>query len=412
MTKSQVPTLADFEQALVNVRQVAIETPVLHSNFLSSLIGKPVELKCENLQRTGAYKLRGAYNRMSKLTPAERKKGVVAASAGNHAQGVALAAKKLGIKATIFMPVGASLPKFQATQNYGAEVVLSGAVFQETLKAAQEYSEKKGAIFIPPFDHLDVVTGQGTVGLEIMDQVPDVQTILVAIGGGGLAAGVAVSAKLKAAEQGRKIQVIGVQAENASPYVASMKSGKIIEQQTKPTIADGIAVAKPGKIPFELIHQFVDKVVTVSDNDIARAIVVLLERSKQVVEPAGAVAVAALMTGKVKPKGKTVAVLSGGNIDPLLMQKIIGHGLEASERYTNVTVMLQDRPGQLVKTAEAIASAQGNVVEVLHTRHGLGLDISEVELRLAVETTGHEHRERVMKALKDAGLKARIEHDD
>ncbi|MEY4321108.1 MAG: hypothetical protein RLZZ471_1049 [Actinomycetota bacterium] len=412
MTKSQVPTLADFEQALVNVRQVAIETPVLHSNYLSTIVGKPVELKCENLQRTGAYKLRGAYNRMSKLTPAERKKGVVAASAGNHAQGVALAAKKLGIKATIFMPVGASLPKFQATQNYGAEVVLSGAVFQETLKAAQAYSEKKGAIFIPPFDHLDVVTGQGTVGVEIMDQVPDVQTIIVAIGGGGLAAGVAVAAKLKAAEQGRKIQVIGVQAENASPYVASMKSGKIIEQQTKPTIADGIAVAKPGKIPFELIHQFVDKVVTVSDNDIARAIVVLLERSKQVVEPAGAVAVAALMTGKVKPKGKTVAVLSGGNIDPLLMQKIIGHGLEASERYTNVTVMLQDRPGQLVKTAEAIASAQGNVVEVLHTRHGLGLDISEVELRLAVETTGHEHRERVMKALKDAGLKARIEHDD
>jgi threonine dehydratase len=412
MTKSQVPTLADFEQALVNVRQVAIETPVLHSNYLSTLVGKPVELKCENLQRTGAYKLRGAFNRMSKLTAAERKKGVVAASAGNHAQGVALAAKKLGIKATIFMPVGASLPKFQATQNYGAEVVLSGAVFQETLKAAQEYSEKKGAIFIPPYDHLDVVTGQGTVGIEIMDQVPDVQTIIVAIGGGGLAAGVAVSAKLKAAEMGRKIQVIGVQAENASPYVASMKSGKIIEQQTKPTIADGIAVAKPGKIPFELIHKYVDKVVTVSDNDIARAIVVLLERSKQVVEPAGAVAVAALMTGKIKPKGKTVAVLSGGNIDPLLMQKIIGHGLEASERYTNVTVMLQDRPGQLVKTAEAIASAQGNVVEVLHTRHGLGLDISEVELRLAVETTGHEHRERVMKALKDAGLKARIEHDD
>ena len=412
MTKTQAPTLADFELALANVRQVAIETPVLHSNYLSQLVGKPVELKCENLQRTGAYKLRGAFNRMSKLTPAERKKGVVAASAGNHAQGVALAAKKLGIKATIFMPVGASLPKFQATQNYGAEVVLSGAVFQETLKAAQEYSEKKGAIFIPPYDHMDVVTGQGTVGIEIMAQVPDVQTIIVAIGGGGLAAGVAVAAKLKAAEQGRKIQVIGVQAENASPYVASMKSGKIIEQHTKPTIADGIAVAKPGKIPFELIHNYVDKVVTVSDNDIARAIVVLLERSKQVVEPAGAVAVAALMTGKIKPKGRTVAVLSGGNIDPLLMQKIIGHGLEASERYTNVTVMLQDRPGQLVKTAEAIASAQGNVVEVLHTRHGLGLDISEVELRLAVETTGHEHRERVMKALKDAGLKARIEHDD
>ena len=412
MTKTQAPTLADFELALANVRQVAIETPVLHSNYLSDLVGKSVELKCENLQRTGAYKLRGAFNRMSKLTPAERKKGVVAASAGNHAQGVALAAKKLGIKATIFMPVGASLPKYQATKNYGADVVLSGAVFQETLKAAQEYSEKKGAVFIPPYDHLDVILGQGTVGIEIMDQVPDAQTIIVAIGGGGLAAGVAVAAKLKAAEQGRKIQVIGVQAENASPYVASMRSGKIIEQQTKPTIADGIAVAKPGKIPFELIHKHLDKVVTVSDNDIARAIVVLLERAKQVVEPAGAVAVAALMTGKIKPKGKTVAVLSGGNIDPLLMQKVIGHGLEASERYTNITVMLSDRPGQLVKTAEAIASAQGNVVEVLHTRHGLGLDISEVELRLSVETTGHEHRERVLKALKDAGLKARIEHED
>jgi threonine dehydratase len=411
MTKTQAPTLADFELALANVRQVAIETPVLHSNYLSQLVGKPVELKCENLQRTGAYKLRGAFNRMSKLTPAERKKGVVAASAGNHAQGVALAAKKLGIKATIFMPVGASLPKFQATQNYGAEVVLSGAVFAETLKAAQEYSEKKGAIFIPPYDHIDVITGQGTVGIEIMDQVPDAQTIIVAIGGGGLAAGVAVAAKLRAAEQGRKIQVIGVQAENASPYVASMKQGKIIEQHTKPTIADGIAVAKPGKIPFDLIHKYLDKVVTVSDNDIARAIVVLLERSKQVVEPAGAVAVAALMTGKIKPKGKTVAVLSGGNIDPLLMQKVIGHGLEASERYTNITVMLSDRPGQLVQTAAAIASAQGNVVEVLHTRHGLGLDISEVELRLSVETTGHEHRERVLKALKDAGLKARIEHE-
>lgn len=412
MTIPQVPTLADFERALATVRNVATQTPVLHSKYLSTVAGVDVELKCENLQRTGAYKIRGAYNRLSQLTPAERKKGVVAASAGNHAQGVALAAKKLGIKATIFMPVGASLPKFQATKNYGAGVVLVGNIFAESLKAAQEYAAKKGAVFIPPYDHLDVIQGQGSVGLEILDQVPDVQTIIVAIGGGGLAAGVAVAAKLKAATQGRKIQVIGVQSENAAPFVPSMKSGKLTEVQIKPTIADGIAVGKPGKITFELIKKYVDKVVTVSDNDIAQAIVVLLERAKQVVEPAGAVSVAALMTGKIKPKGKTVVVLSGGNIDPLLMQKIIGHGLEASERYTNVSVMLQDRPGQLVQTAEAIASAQGNVVEVLHTRHGLGLDISEVELRLAVETTGHEHRERVMKALKDAGLKAKIHHED
>ena len=402
------PTLKEFEIAHENVAQVAIQTPVLHSHYLSELVGQEVFLKCENLQRTGAYKLRGAFNRMSKLTKDERKKGVVAASAGNHAQGVALAAKRLGIKATIFMPVGASLPKFQATQNYGAEVVLEGAVFGETLKAAKEYSAAKGAIFIPPFDHIDVVTGQGTVGLEIMDQVPDVTTILVAIGGGGLAAGVAVAAKLKAAQQGRKIKVIGVQAKNAASYVSSLKAGKEVEIKTERTIADGIAVAKPGHIPFEIIAKHIDKVVTVSDDEIAKAIVVLMERSKQVVEPAGAAAVAALMSGVVKPKGKTVAVLSGGNIDPLLMQKIIGFGLTASERYTTISVMLPDRPGQLVKTAEAIAAAQGNVVEVLHTRHGEGLEIGEVELRVSVETMGHEHRERVIQALKDAGLQPRI----
>ncbi len=405
------PTLDEFEAAREIVSQVAIVTPVLHSNYLTDLTGQEVYLKAENLQRTGAYKIRGAYNRMTKLTADERKLGVVAASAGNHAQGVALAAKKLGIKATIFMPIGASLPKLQATENYGAEVVLTGAVFNETLKAAQEYAAKQGAIFIPPYDHIDVVKGQGTVGLEIMEQVPDVENIVVAIGGGGLAAGLAVAAKLTAAESGRKIKVIGVQSEHAAPYVPSLKSGELTEITISRTIADGIAVGKPGRIPFELIKQHVDKVVTVSDDEIAKAIVVLMERSKQVVEPAGAVAVAALMSGAFKPKGKTVAVLSGGNIDPLLMQKVIGHGLAASERYTTISVMLPDRPGQLVKTAEAIAAAHGNVVEVLHTRHGKGLEISEVELRMSVETTGHEHRQRVLKALQAAGLKARIEAD-
>ena len=405
----KAPTLAEFELAHDVVAQVAIETPVLHSNYLSQIVGQEVFLKCENLQRTGAYKLRGAYNRMSKLSAAERRKGVVAASAGNHAQGVALAAKKLGIKATIFMPVGASLPKFQATQNYGANVVLEGSMFAETLAAAQAYAAKKGAIFIPPYDHIDVIQGQGTVGLEIMDQVDDVDTILVAIGGGGLAAGVAVAAKLRAAEVGRKIKVIGVQSEHAASYVPSLKAGKLVEIHATPTIADGIAVNKPGRIPFELIKKHIDKVVTVSDDEIAKAIVVLLERAKQVVEPAGAVAVAALMSGAVKPKGTTVAVLSGGNIDPLLMQKVIGHGLAASERYTTISVLLPDRPGQLVKTAQAIAAAHGNVVEVLHTRHGKGLEVTEVELRMSVETTGHEHRQRVLRSLQDAGLKARIE---
>jgi len=410
-SKVNQPSLAEFELAHQNVLKVAIETPILKSNYLTKITGQEVYLKCENLQRTGAYKLRGAYNRMSKLTAAERKKGVVAASAGNHAQGVALAAKKLGIKATIFMPIGASLPKLQATENYGAEVVLVGSVFGETLKAAQEYSAKKGAIFIPPFDHVDVILGQGTVGLEIMEQLDGVDNILVAIGGGGLAAGVAVSAKLKAAAEGRKIKVIGVQAKNASPYVQSLKLGRPIEQVTKRTIADGIAVSKPGAIPFALIKKNIDKVVTVTDDEIAKAIVVLLERSKMVVEPAGAVGVAAIMSGAVKLKGKTVVILSGGNIDPLLMQKVIGHGLAAAERYTSISVMLPDRPGQLVETAKAIAAAHGNVVEVLHTRHGKGLEISEVELKLSVETTGHEHRQRVLKALQDAGLKARIEAD-
>ena len=412
MTTTQVPTLADFEQALTNVRQVAFETPVLHSNFLSNLVGQEVFLKAENLQRTGAYKLRGAFNRMSKLTAAERKRGVVAASAGNHAQGVALAAKKLGIKATIFMPIGASLPKYNATKNYGANVVLEGAVFGETLPAAKAYAEKKGAIFIPPFDHIDVIIGQGTVGMEIFDQVEDVQTIIVSIGGGGLAAGVAVAAKLRAKARGKKVQVIGVQAENAASYVPSLRAGKPKQIDTKPTIADGIAVAKPGAIPFELIKKHIDKVVTVSDSEIALAIVALAERAKMVVEPAGAAPVAALLAGKVKPRGTTVAVLSGGNLDPLLMQKIIGHGLEAANRYTTITVMLPDRPGQLVKTSEAIARAHGNVVEVLHTRHGRGLGIGEVELQISVETSDREHVQRIMDELNSSGLKARIDHED
>jgi len=402
------PTLEDFQAAREIVAQIAIETPTLASHYLTEEFGVPVFLKAENLQRTGAYKLRGAFNRLSKLSAAERACGVVAASAGNHAQGVALAASKLGITATIFMPVGASLPKVQATRGYGAQVVLTGATFAEALKASQEFAKQSGGVFIPPFDNIDVITGQGTVALEIMEQVPEVETIIVAIGGGGLAAGVAVAAKLEAARQGRKIRVIGVQSEHAAAYPPSLKEGKPVEIQTHATIADGIAVSKPGRIPFELIHKHIDKVVTVSENEIAKAILFLLERAKQVVEPAGAVPVAALLSGAVKPKGTTVAVLSGGNIDPLLMQKVIQHGLAASERYTNISVMLPDRPGQLVRTAEAIASVGGNVIEVLHTRHGNALQISAVELNVSVETGGHEHRLQVLKALKDAGLKPHL----
>jgi threonine dehydratase len=402
------PTLEDFEVAEANVSVIIKETPLLHSSYLSELTGGQVYLKAENLQRTGAYKVRGAYNRMSKLSAQERKRGVVAASAGNHAQGVALAASKLGIKATIFMPIGASLPKVQATKGYGAEVVLVGATFAECLKAAQEFSAKKNAVFIPPFDHIDVVIGQGTVGLEIMKELPDVDNIVVAVGGGGLAAGVAVAAKLAAKANGRKVKVYGVQSEHAAPYVVSLKKGKLTEIQTTPTIADGIAVSKPGRVPFELIKKNIDKVVTVSENEIAEAILVLLERAKQVVEPAGAVGVAALIAEKLKLKGKTVVILSGGNIDPLLLQRVIRHGLAAAERYNTISVMLPDRPGQLALTAAVIAKANANVVEVLQTRHGLGLKISEVELNLSVETSGHAHTLEVLKALEDAGLKPRL----
>ena len=285
--QSSTPTLEEFEAARIIVREVANVTPVLESHALTALTGVEVVLKAENLQRTGAYKLRGAYHLMSKLTPAQRKKGVVAASAGNHAQGVALAAKRLGIKATIFMPIGASLPKFEATKQYGAEVILEGAVFAETLIAAQNFAAKKGANFIPPYDHRDVVLGQGTLGLEILEQVPDVKNVIVSIGGGGLAAGVSTAIKEFANATGKKIKVFGVQAENAASYLPSIRQGKPVKIETKRTIADGIAVNLPGKIPFDLIKKNVDKVVTVSDDELAKAIVLLLERAKLVVEPAG-----------------------------------------------------------------------------------------------------------------------------
>ncbi len=408
---NKLPTLDDFYATLENVRGIALKTPMLPSHWLSEQTGGDVWFKCENLQRTGAYKIRGAYNMISGLTEDEKKRGVVAASAGNHAQGVALAAKQLGIKATIFMPVGASLPKYQATLGYGAEVVLTGAIFDETLAAAKEFTAKTGAVFVPPFDHPEIIKGQGTVALEIMEQLPEVDNIVVCLGGGGLSAGVALAAKLKAKVLGKKIKVYAVQAEAAAAYPASLKAGKPVDFKVQPTIADGIAVARPGKLPFEIISEYVDKVVTVSEDEIAKAMVAVMERSKLVVEAGGVVGAAAVMAGKLKLKGTTAIILSGGNIDPLLLQRVIRHGLAASDRYTNISVMLPDRPGQLVRTAEAVAAAQANVVEVLHTRHGNGLQISEVELNLSVETRGKEHRDELMKSLKDAGLRPKLHED-
>ncbi|MCU1445898.1 threonine ammonia-lyase [Cryobacterium sp.] len=407
------PTLADFETARAVVARVADVTPMESSRYLSTILGAPVFLKCENLQRTGSYKIRGAYNRLSKLTDEEKARGVVAASAGNHAQGVAFAARELGIQATIFMPVGVALPKLQATRDYGAQVILRGHTVAEPLLAAAEYARETGAVLIPPFDHPDVVAGAGTLGLEILDQVPDLDTVIVPIGGGGLTAGMASVLKQYAASTSRSIRVIGVQSENAAAYPPSLAAGEALAIDITPTMADGIAVAKPGLLNFAIIRDAVDEIVTVSEDDMARALLVLLERAKLVVEPAGAVSVAAILAGKITPtasgSGSTVAMLSGGNIDPLLMQRVISHGLAASGRYLKLRIMLPDRPGQLARISELLAEAAANVIEVLHTRHGVGLQISEVELDISVETRGPEHRQHVVETLRAAGYDPRTD---
>ena len=405
------PSLAEIENAHAVVSRVAKRTPVETSTYLSELLGTPVLLKLENLQRTGSYKIRGAYYMMSKLTPEERARGVVAASAGNHAQGVAFAARELGVKATIFMPLGVALPKLEATQDYGARVVLGGATVDGPLRAAAEFARDTGAMLIPPFDHPDIVAGQAALGLDVLQDVPDVDTVIVPIGGGGLAAGVASAVKNRAALTGRTIRVIGVQAENAASYPVSLRAGVPTEIAIGSTISDGIAVSKPGAYNFGIIRELVDDIVTVSDDDTARAIVVLLERSKQVVEPAGAVGVAAILTGAVQASveaaggelGRTVVILSGGNIDPLLMQRVVAAGLAVSDRYLSLRIMLPDRPGQLARTSALIAEANANVVEVLHTRHGNGLQLSQVELKVSIETRGPDHKAEVVRILREAG---------
>jgi threonine dehydratase len=403
------PTLADFEGARSIISGVAEVTPMESARFMSEILGSPVYLKCENLQRTGSYKIRGAYNRLARLSAEEKARGVVAASAGNHAQGVAFAARELGIKATIFMPVGVPQPKLAATRGYGADVVLRGTTVEEPLRAAAEFSEKTGAVLIPPFDHIDVVTGQGTVGLEILDQVADVDTVIVPIGGGGLISGVASVVKQRAALEGRSVRVIGVQASNAAPYPLSLQNGYITEIKTLPTIADGINVARPGVLNFAMVTELVDEVVTVDDNLIARAMLLLLERAKLVVEPAGAVGIAAILSGQISDAGKTVVVLSGGNIDPMMMERVISHGLAASARYLKLRIPLPDRPGQLARIAALVAEASANVVEVLHTRHNEGMQISQVELELHIETRGPEHAQEVLARLRDEGYEPRVD---
>ncbi|WP_369391551.1 threonine ammonia-lyase [Streptomyces sp. CG1] len=392
-------TLDDVRGAQKMLSGVARVTAMEGSRHLSQLIGAPVQLKCENLQRTGSFKLRGAYVRIAGLLPEERAAGVVAASAGNHAQGVALASSLLGVHSTVFMPKGAPLPKISATRDYGAEVRLHGQVVDETLAAAEEYAAETGAVFIHPFDHPDIIAGQGTVGLEILEQCPEVRTIVVGIGGGGLAAGIAVAVKAIRPD----VRIVGVQAEGAAAYPPSLAAGHPVSVQNPSTMADGIKVGRPGLVPFGIIRDLVDEVRTVSEDQLSAALLLCLERAKLVVEPAGASPVAALLGAPHAFEGPVVAVLSGGNVDPVLMERVLRHGMAAQGRYLAVRLRLTDRPGALATLLGVLSVADANVLDVSHVRTDPRLGLTEAEVELHLETKGPAHCVEVGQALRDAG---------
>jgi len=394
-----IPTLEDIRRGADDLRGVAIKTPMEESRWLSAVAGGPVLLKCENLQRTGSFKIRGAYLRMSRLSPEERAAGVVAASAGNHAQGVALAAGLLGIKATVFMPGGAPIPKEKATRGYGADVVFEGQTVDDALVRAKSFAEETGAILIHPFDHIDIVTGQGSCGLEILEQSPDVETVVVPTGGGGLLAGIATA--IKGLKPG--VRVVGVQAEGAAAYPRSLAEGHPVALETMSTMADGIAVGRPGDVPFRAIAEYVDDIVTVSEESLSRALLMLIERAKLVVEPAGAAAVAALMDHPDRFPTPAVAVLSGGNIDPLLLMRVLRHGMAAAGRYLVFRARIPDLPGGLAKLLKELADLDANVLDVVHERTSAHLHLNEVEVAMQVETRGAPHAERVLSRLRECG---------
>ncbi len=380
---------------------VMLSTPLLQSRVLSERIGGPVYLKCENLQRTGSFKARGAYLRIARLSEAERDRGVVAASAGNHAQGVAFSATLLGTKATVVMPEGAPLPKIAATTSYGADVILHGSTVEHALARAKELAAEHGSVFIHPFEHPDVVAGQGTVGLEIVEQCPDVRTIAVPVGGGGLVAGIAVAAK----GTDPTIRMIGVQADAVAPYPASLAAGHPVAVASATTMADGIAVAVPGELAFALMTEHAVRVVTVSEESLSQALLLCLERAKQVVEPAGAAAVASLLEHPRAFEPPVVAVLSGGNIDPLLLAKVLRHGLAAAGRYLTFRCRLPDRPGALATLLAEVAGLGANVLDVMHERVTPGLRVDDVEVLLQVETRGPGHCDSVISQLRESGYK-------
>ncbi|GFI31288.1 L-threonine ammonia-lyase [Lachnospiraceae bacterium] len=391
-------TLERFEEASKIVREVTLETKLIYSDFLSEQTGNKVYLKPENMQFTGAYKVRGAYYKMSTLTEEEREKGLITASAGNHAQGVAYAAKCYGVKATIVMPTTTPLIKVNRTKGYGAEVILYGDVYDESCQKAYELAKEHGYTFIHPFDDLAVATGQGTIAMEIFKELPLVEYILVPIGGGGLAAGISVLAKLL----NPKIKVIGVEPAGANCMQESIKAGKVITLPGVSTIADGTAVKTPGEQIFPYIRENLDEIITVEDDELVAAFLDMVENHKMVVENSGLLTVAAMRHLNVENK-RVVAILSGGNMDVITMSSVVQQGLIFRDRIFTVSVLLPDKPGELSKVADAIAREQGNVIKLEHNQFVSTNRNAAVELRITMEAFGTEHKEQILEALEQKG---------
>lgn len=393
---------AQIEAARARLAGVVRTTPLLESRWWSAVAGAPVWLKAENLQRTGSFKIRGASNLIAQLSPEERARGVIAASAGNHAQGVAVAAQAAGIPALVVMPETAPFAKVEATRGYGADVVQIGMNYQEAAAAMERLAAERGITVVPAFDDERIVAGQGTLGLELAEQLPDLDLVLVPVGGGGLAAGLAVA--IKSLRAGARI--VGVQAAAAPAAARSWRRGAAETVGSAPTIADGIAVSRPGAITLPLLERYLDEIVVVGEEAISEAIVGLMEYSKLVVEGAGAVGIAALLRGRVPCAGrKTVVILSGGNLDFNLLARIIEHGLGQSGRYLTLRVAMDDRPGRLARALAVLAQAGANVLDVEHRRTGSELTFGQVEVEFLLETRNAAHAEAVYAALRESGYR-------
>ena len=396
-------TLDQFEQASEKVQNVILPTNLIYSEYYSAQTGGKIYLKPENMQYTGAYKVRGAYYKISTMSEEARKKGLITASAGNHAQGVAFAAKKYGVKATVVMPTTTPLIKVNRTKGYGAEVVLYGDVYDEACEYALKLAEEKGLTFVHPFDDLDVATGQGSIAMEIIKELPTVDYILVPVGGGGLATGVSTLAKLL----NPNIKVIGVEPAGANCLQASLKNGKVTTLPTVSTIADGTAVKTPGTKVFPYLQKNLDDIITVPDEDLIVSFLDMVENHKMIVENSGLLTVAALKQLKVKDK-KVVSILSGGNMDVITMSSVVQQGLVQRSRIFTVSVLLPDKPGELVRVAQIIANANGNVIKLDHNQFVSINRKATVELRITIEAFGHEHKDQIVSELEKNGLRPRL----